>query len=75
HGAPLGVAEIALTREALGLKHAPFDIPSDIYAQLDAKEAGQAKEAAWNEKFESYSKAVPQEASEFTRLMKGDMPS
>ncbi|EPY4956145.1 transketolase, partial [Klebsiella pneumoniae] len=51
HGAPLGDAEIALTREALGWKHAPFDIPSDIYAQWDAKEAGQAKEAAWNEKF------------------------
>ncbi|MDZ0456064.1 transketolase, partial [Klebsiella pneumoniae] len=33
HGAPLGDAEIALTREALGWKHAPFDIPSDIYAQ------------------------------------------
>ncbi|HCF6549641.1 TPA: hypothetical protein NIY10_000669, partial [Klebsiella pneumoniae] len=51
HGAPLGDAEIALTREALDWKHAPFDIPSDIYAQWDAKEAGQAKEAAWNEKF------------------------
>ncbi|NYY79886.1 hypothetical protein DMH17_11970 [Raoultella planticola] len=41
-----GDAEIALTREALGWKHPAFDIPSDIYAQWDAKEAGQAKEAA-----------------------------
>ncbi|GKI51282.1 hypothetical protein NUBL21975_13510 [Klebsiella pneumoniae] len=75
HGAPLGDAEIALTREALGWKHAPFDIPSDIYAQWDAKEAGQAKEAAWNEKFAAYAKAFPQEAAEFTRRMKGEMPS
>ncbi|MFO6295541.1 hypothetical protein ACLBWC_37220, partial [Pseudomonas aeruginosa] len=41
HGAPLGDAEIALTREALGWKHAPFGIPSAIYAQRDAKEARQ----------------------------------
>ncbi|ECC3482810.1 transketolase [Salmonella enterica subsp. enterica] len=75
HGAPLGDAEIALTREQLGWKYAPFEIPSEIYAQWDAKEAGQAKESAWNEKFAAYEKAFPQEAAEFTRRMKGDMPT
>ena len=75
HGAPLGDAEIALTREALGWKHPAFEIPSEIYAQWDAKEVGQAKEAAWNEKFAAYAKAFPQEAAEFTRRMKGEMPS
>ena len=75
HGAPLGDAEIALTREQLGWKYAPFEIPSEIYAQWDAKEAGQAKESAWNEKFAAYAKAYPQEAAEFTRRMKGEMPS
>ncbi|AYN28949.1 transketolase [Buttiauxella ferragutiae ATCC 51602] len=75
HGAPLGDAEIALTREALGWKHAPFEIPQDIYAQWDAREAGQAKEAAWNEKFAAYARAFPQEAAEFIRRMKGDMPA
>ena len=75
HGAPLGDAEIALTREQLGWKYAPFEIPSEIYAQWDAKEAGQAKESTWNEKFAAYAKAYPQEAAEFTRRMKGEMPS
>jgi transketolase len=75
HGAPLGDAEIALTREALGWTHPAFEIPSDIYAQWDAKEAGQAKEAAWNEKFAAYAKAFPQEAAEYTRRMKGEMPA
>lgn len=32
HGAPLGDAEVAATREALGWTHAPFDIPADVYA-------------------------------------------
>ncbi|MDM4126776.1 transketolase, partial [Klebsiella michiganensis] len=75
HGAQLGDAEIALTREALGWKHPAFEIPSEIYAQWDAKEAGQAKESAWNEKFAAYAKAFPQEAAEFTRRMKGEMPA
>ena len=75
HGAPLGDAEIALTRQALGWKHPAFEIPSEIYAQWDAKEAGQAKESAWNEKFAAYARAFPQEAAEFTRRMKGDMPA
>jgi transketolase len=42
---------------------------------VGCKEAGQAKEAAWNEKFAAYAKAFPQEAAEFTRRAKGDMPS
>ncbi|WP_431221661.1 transketolase [Serratia sp. L9] len=75
HGAPLGDAEVAATRETLGWNHAPFEIPQDIYAQWDAKEAGQAKEAAWNEKFVAYTEAFPQEATEFTRRMNGDMPA
>ena len=38
HGAPLGDDEIKLTRERLGWPHAPFDIPTDVYAGWDAKE-------------------------------------
>ncbi len=75
HGAPLGDAEIAATRKALGWDHAPFDIPSDIYSQWDAKEAGQVKEAAWNEKFAAYAKVFPQEAAEFTRRVKNELPA
>jgi transketolase len=74
HGAPLGEAEVAATREALGWPHPPFAIPSDIYAQWDAKEAGRAKEAAWNDKFAAYAHAFPELAAEFTRRIKGLMP-
>ena len=74
HGAPLGEAEIAATREALGWSHAPFEVPSDIYAHWDAREAGQAKESAWNSKFADYAQAFPELAAEFTRRMKGELP-
>ncbi|CAI1206267.1 Transketolase 1 [Serratia entomophila] len=75
HGAALGAAEVAATREALGWKYAAFEIPQDIYAQWDAKEAGQAKEAAWNDKFAAYARAFPELAAEFTRRMSGELPA
>jgi transketolase len=75
HGAALGAAEVAATREALGWKYAAFEIPQDIYAQWDAKEAGQAKESAWNDKFAAYAKAFPELAAEFKRRVNGELPA
>ncbi|MFG1173455.1 transketolase [Erwiniaceae bacterium CAU 1747] len=75
HGAPLGDAEIELTRKQLGWTHAPFDIPQDIYAQWDAKEAGKAKEASWDEKFAAYAKAFPELAAEFKRRVSNELPA
>ncbi|MBI6141107.1 transketolase, partial [Serratia plymuthica] len=75
HGAALGAAEVAATREALGWKYAAFEIPQDIYAQWDAKEAGQAKESAWNDKFAAYATAFPELAAEFKRRVNGELPA
>ncbi|SON48025.1 transketolase [Vibrio tapetis] len=75
HGAPLGADEIAATKAALGWEHGPFEIPADVYGQWDAKEAGTAKEAAWNEKFEAYAAAFPAEAAELKRRLNGDLPA
>ncbi|AVN49872.1 TPA: transketolase [Serratia marcescens] len=75
HGAALGAAEVAATREALGWKYAAFEIPQDIYAQWDAREAGQAKEAAWNDRFAAYARAFPELAAEFKRRMNGELPA
>ncbi|PST87071.1 transketolase [Photobacterium sp. NCIMB 13483] len=75
HGAPLGAEEIKAAREFLGWNHGPFEIPADIYAEWDAKEAGKAKQASWNEKFAAYTSAFPELASEFTRRMNGGLPA
>lgn len=75
HGEALGVDEIAATRENLGWAHEPFVIPEDIYAGWDAKDAGAAAEAAWNEKFAAYKAAFPVEANEFERRMAGELPA
>ncbi|GKV82002.1 transketolase [Pectobacterium versatile] len=75
HGAPLGDAEVAASREQLGWTHAPFDIPADIYAAWDAKPAGQRKEAAWDEAFAAYASAYPELAAEFKRRTGGELPT
>ena len=75
HGAPLGADEIALTRAALGWKYGPFEVPSAIYAEWDAKEAGAAREAEWNQRFAAYAAAYPELASEFSRRMQGELPA
>lgn len=75
HGAPLGDAEIALTRAALKWNHGPFEIPADIYAEWDAKEAGKAVEAEWDQRFAAYSAAFPTEANELIRRLSGDLPA
>ncbi|EGQ8324461.1 transketolase [Vibrio cholerae] len=75
HGAPLGNDEIKAAREFLGWEHAPFEIPADIYAAWDAKQAGASKEAAWDEKFAAYAKAYPTEAAEYKRRVAGELPA
>eukprot|EP00659_Diplonema_papillatum_P022587 gene22586-34563_t len=75
HGAPLGDAEIALTRAALKWNHGPFEIPADIYAEWNAKEAGLAVEAEWDQRFAAYSAEFPELANELVRRLAGDLPA
>jgi transketolase len=73
HGAALGAAEVAATREALGWTAAPFEIPADIAAAWNAVARGEAVESAWNVRFDAYRAAYPTEAAEFERRMAGDL--
>ncbi|WP_288921409.1 transketolase [uncultured Ottowia sp.] len=75
HGEPLGADEIALTRQALGWQHGPFEIPDEVYAAWDAKAIGAKAEAQWDAAFAAYAKAYPELAAEFTRRMAGDLPA
>jgi transketolase len=74
HGEPLGAEEIALTREALGWKHSPFEIPADVYADWNALTRGAAVESDWNSRFAAYQGAYPELAAELLRRMAGDLP-
>ncbi|MGL6316436.1 transketolase [Vibrio sp. WXL103] len=74
HGAPLGDAEVTAAREFLGWEHGPFEIPADVYAAWDAKDAGAAKEAAWEEKLAAYQAAYPELAADFKRRINSELP-
>ena len=75
HGAPLGNDEIALTRKALNWNHGPFEIPADIYAEWDAKQAGAAVESEWEKRFAAYAAEFPELAAELSRRLSGELPA
>lgn len=75
HGAPLGAEEIAAAREMLKWPHAPFEVPQDIYAGWDAKDAGAQKENDWDAKFDAYQSAFPELATELKRRLNGELPA
>jgi transketolase len=75
HGAALGDKEVAATREAIGWKHAPFEIPESIYREWDARAKGRELEADWNARFAAYERAHPDAAREFRRRIGGELPT
>ncbi len=75
HGAPLGEKEAAATREALGWKHAAFEIPEAIKKAWNAVESGKAKQAKWNEQFVQYQAAFPDLAKELMRCNSEQLPN
>ena len=74
HGAILDSKEIALIRNSLNWDRDPFDIPEEIYADWDAREAGKIKEESWNELLDHYALKNPELSGELKRLIDGDLP-
>ncbi len=71
HGAALGAAEIAATRLGLSWTHDPFELPESIEtAWRKVGRRGAKARKAW----EARLKASDQ-AADFTRAMKGDLPA
>lgn len=75
HGAPLGDAEIALTRAAIDWPHPAFEIPAEVYQMWDAKPRGEQLESTWNETFAAYKAEFPELAADLIRRMNGDLPA
>lgn len=71
HGAPLGDEETALFRKEIGWDYAPFEIPSEVYADFKEKvsDRGEAKFAEWTEMFNKYSVQYPELAKELAEAM------
>ncbi|HLX79359.1 MAG TPA: transketolase [Burkholderiales bacterium] len=74
HGAALGEKEVAATREAIGWKYPPFEIPDGIRQGWNARERGRRAERRWKRVFSAYEKAHPELAKEFQRRVVGELP-
>ena len=75
HGAPLGAEEIAATRAAIGWTHPAFEIPKSVYEGWDAKDSGKRLERRWQKLLKSYQTSFPEDAAEFERRVKGELPA
>ena len=74
HGAPLGADEIAATRAAIGWSHAPFEIPESVYKGWDQRAVGAQSQSEWQKSFDAYTAKYPEQAQQFTRRMRGELP-
>ena len=74
HGSPLGDEEIAKTRHQLGWEYEPFEIPSSIKSEWDARDSGSQLNSDWDMLMEEYSKAYPKLFNELNRLINNELP-
>lgn len=76
HGSPLGPDEVKATKAALGWpSQEPFFLPPEVVdAFRRAVPAGEAAQAAWQQRMDAYAAAFPAEAAELTRAWRGELP-
>jgi transketolase len=76
HGAPLGLDELRLTKEALGWPpDAQFLIPEDALAHFrTALDRGADAQGTWEAMCDGYEEAYPELAGEWNRRMAGELP-
>ncbi|WP_240162299.1 transketolase [Glaciimonas sp. PAMC28666] len=75
HGAPLGIAEVAATRAAIGWNYPPFEIPQRVRDEWDACTVGAQHQERWNVLMAAYRTAHPALAAEFERRQRGELAS
>ncbi len=76
HGSPLGVEEVRLTKEALGMDpDRQFFLPEEVVSHFrTAIERGQRAQTDWDQRFTEYAHAYPDLAAEWQRTMRGELP-
>lgn len=76
HGSALGSEEVQATRDYLGWKYAPFEVPQEVLDHYREKiDEGAKLESDWNKDFETYKSKYPDLAKQFESLvLKGELP-
>jgi transketolase len=77
HGAPLGEEEIKATKENLAYpSQDPFFVEPEAlsWCREECQIRGRKLQEDWEERFETFQKAFPDEAAEFEAMMAGELP-
>ncbi len=76
HGSPLGVDEVALTKQTLGWDaQQSFMVPDDAKRHVEETiQTGKAANEQWQKKLEAYAKAYPELHAEFLQTLAGELP-
>ena len=75
HGAPLGAAETAATRENLKWPYGEFEVPQEAYDEFSAfGKRGAEAHAAWNKVAADYAAKYPEEWAEYQSIVTGKLP-
>ena len=75
HGSVLGREEIELTKAAIGWVHEGWDIPEGVYQAWNQRDAGKKRQNEWQQVLDGYTAAHPEQAAEFVRRMRGELPN
>ena len=75
HGSVLGREEIELTKAAIGWTHEGWNIPEGVYQSWNQRDAGERRQNEWQQILDGYTAAHPEQAAEFVRRMRGELPS
>jgi transketolase len=76
HGAPLGVEEVRLTKQAYGWDpDRTFYVPEEVYAHFDQRERGAAEHASWSALHDEQLAADPARVGEYDRVLSGELPA
>ena len=77
HGSPLGDAEVAATKRALGWDpDKKFHVPSEVTSHLaEGGRRGASVHAQWREKLAAYRSAHPELAQQLEQAIRGELPA
>ncbi|MCL2559905.1 MAG: transketolase [Turicibacter sp.] len=75
HGAPLGDEDGDFAKSSYNWPHAPFEVPTEVYAHYEATVAKRGAEAenTWNALLTAYATTHPELAAELQQAITGDL--
>jgi transketolase len=74
HGAALGEDEVRATKEVMGFDpDRSFWVDERVYEHMSLREQGASAQAGWQERFDAWREALPEQAAEWDRVWAGKL--